>query len=128
MKKIIMALFTMILFVGCIGGKTDVSKEVMGKTYTLISAEKDNPITITFDKEKLSGNSGVNNYFGTYEIKENKIEISKIGSTRKMGPENLMEAETKYLKELTEAKEIKIEKNTLILLTNSGMELKFNKK
>lgn len=128
MKKIIMALFTMILFVGCIGGKTDISKEVMGKTYTLISAEKNNPITITFDKEKLNGNSGVNNYFGTYEIKENKIEISKIGSTRKMGPENLMEAETKYLKELSEAKEIKIEKDTLILLTNSGMELKFNKK
>ena len=84
-------------------------------------------ITISFDKNKVNGNSGVNNYFGSYEIKNNSIKIGPVGSTRMAGPENLMKIEFEYLKLLQDSKTIKLNNNLLILTTNDGKVLKFEK-
>ena len=84
-------------------------------------------ITISFDKNKVNGNSGVNNYFGSYEIKNNSIKIGPVGSTRMAGPENLMKIESEYLKLLQNSKTIKLVKNILTLTTSDGKVLKFEK-
>lgn len=84
-------------------------------------------ITISFDKNKVNGNSGVNNYFGSYEIKNNSIKIGPVGSTRMAGPENLMKIEFEYLKLLQDSKTIEFNNNFLILTTNDGKVLKFEK-
>ena len=84
-------------------------------------------ITISFDKNKVNGNSGVNNYFGSYEIKNNSIKIGPVGSTRMAGPENLMKIEIEYLKLLQDSKTIEFNNNFLILTTNDGKVLKFEK-
>ena len=84
-------------------------------------------ITISFDKNKVNGNSGVNNYFGSYEIKNNSIKIGPVGSTRMAGPENLMKIEFEYLKLLQDSKTIEFNNNLLILTTNDGKVLKFEK-
>jgi heat shock protein HslJ len=49
--------------------------------------EKDNDV---------NGFSGCNNFFGKYEITNNKLKLSKIGSTRMMCP--VIEQETKLLR------------------------------
>ncbi|MBB1535649.1 META domain-containing protein [Leptotrichia sp.] len=84
-------------------------------------------ITISFDKNKVNGNSGVNNYFGSYEIKNNSIKIGPVGSTRMAGPENLMKIEFEYLKLLQDSKTIEFNNKLLILTTNDGKVLKFEK-
>lgn len=84
-------------------------------------------ITISFDKNKVNGNSGVNNYFGSYEIKNNSIKIGPVGSTRMAGPENLMKIEFEYLKLLQDSKTIKLNNNILILTTSDRKVLKFEK-
>lgn len=84
-------------------------------------------ITISFDKNKVNGNSSVNNYFGSYEIKNNSIKIGPVGSTRMAGPENLMKIEFEYLKLLQDSKTIEFNNNLLILTTNDGKVLKFEK-
>lgn len=84
-------------------------------------------ITISFDKNKVNGNSGVNNYFGSYEIKNNSIKIGPVGSTRMAGPENLMKIEFEYLKLLQDSKTIEFNNNLLILTTSDGKVLKFEK-
>ncbi len=84
-------------------------------------------ITISFDKNKVNGNSGVNNYFGSYEIKNDSIKIGPVGSTRMAGPENLMKIEFEYLKLLQDSKTIEFNNNFLILTTNDGKILKFEK-
>ena len=64
--------------------------------------------TLVFGEDnKLSGNGGCNNYFGTYELFTNGITISNIGSTRKMCSEEIMEQEMTYLNILENAKSIK---------------------
>ena len=64
--------------------------------------------TLVFgDDNKISGNGGCNNYFGTYDLYSNGITISDIGSTRKMCSEEIMEQEMTYLDILGKAKSIK---------------------
>ncbi len=70
----------------------------------------DNTIITTLvfgDDNKISGNGGCNNYFGTYDLYSNGITISDIGSTRKMCSEEIMEQEMTYLDILGKAKSIK---------------------
>ncbi len=64
--------------------------------------------TLVFgDDNKISGNGGCNNYFGTYDLYSIGITISDIGSTRKMCSEEIMEQEMTYLEILGKAKSIK---------------------
>jgi heat shock protein HslJ len=64
--------------------------------------------TLVFgDDNKISGNGGCNNYFGTYDLYSIGITISDIGSTRKMCSEEIMEQEMTYLDILGKAKSIK---------------------
>lgn len=113
--------------------KLDLSKKLKNTKWKLLEMgqttlpEKDGEITISFDENKVNGNSGVNNYFGSYEIKNNSIKIGPVGSTRMAGPENLMKIEFEYLKLLQDSKTIEFNNNLLILTTNDGKVLKFEK-
>ena len=70
--------------------------------------------TLVFgDEDKISGNAGCNNYFGSYELYPNGIKISNIGSTRKMCSEDVMEQEMTYLDILQKANSIKFTDNKL---------------
>ena len=60
--------------------------------------ENNQEFFIKFSSEgKLSGNAGCNSFFGSYEIKGNKLFTSKIGATRKMCLPIDMEIENKFL-------------------------------
>lgn len=128
MKKLLLFLITTMLFVGCFGKKEDISSQIIGNTYILQGVLPESEIDINFEKDKVSGTSSVNRYFANYTLERNKISIQEPGSTRMMGPENLMIQEQEYLKNLKDSKEIEVTKDGIILLTNSGVKLNFVKK
>lgn len=128
MKKLLLFLITTMLFAGCFGKKEDISSQIIGNTYILQDVLPESKIDINFERDKVSGTSSVNRYFANYTLEGNKILIQEPGSTRMMGPENLMIQEQEYLKDLKDSKEIEITKDGIILLTNSGVKLNFVKK
>ncbi len=127
MKKALLILLTMGAFAGCMGKKEDISSEIIGNTYVLTEVEPNSEVNIKFDENRLGGSAGVNNYFAEYKIDGNTIVISNPGSTKMMGPENLMKQEDEYLKNLVDSKEIELENNNLIIITNTGEKLNFEK-
>ncbi|WP_297598185.1 META domain-containing protein [uncultured Cetobacterium sp.] len=128
MKKMILFVITSLMFGGCFGKGEDISSRVLGNTYILQKVVDGSEIDITFEKERLSGKAGVNNYFAGYKIDGQTIKVEAIGATRMMGPEVLMVQEQEYLKNLNEAKKIEVTEKGIVITTTSGVELDFDKK
>ena len=99
-----------------------------GKDLEIKNLQNEEKITLSFEENRISGNSGINNYFVNYEITDDNINIGMIGSTSMAGPENLMEIEREYLTFLENSKKIKlVDQTTLTLTTNKGEILTFKK-
>ena len=88
-------------------------KKANGKVYHLTAPYKNTEITITFSGNSFSGFAGVNNYFGSIEIKDNQIIIKDIGRTRMAGPEKLMDIEEDYIKSLQASNKLSVNKKEL---------------
>ncbi|WP_448820048.1 META domain-containing protein [Cetobacterium sp.] len=128
MKKIVLFLITIVLFTGCFGKKEDIGSQIIGNAYTLQGTLPESQIDIAFEKDKISGSSGVNRYFANYTLDGNKISVQEPGATRMMGPENLMTQEQEYLKKLKDSKEVEVTKDGVTVVTTSGEKLNFVKK
>ena len=128
MKKIVLFLITIVLFTGCFGKKEDIGSQIIGNAYTLQGTLPESQIAIAFEKDKISGSSGVNRYFANYTLDGNKISVQEPGATRMMGSENLMTQEQEYLKKLKDSKEIEVTKDGVTVVTTSGEKLNFVKK
>lgn len=115
MKKIIILLLTLLTAASC-QSRMDVAgelKKANGKVYHLTAPYKNTEITITFSGNSFSGFAGVNNYFGSIEIKDNQIIIKDIGRTRMAGPEKLMDIEEDYIKSLQASNKLSVNKKEL---------------
>lgn len=115
MKKIILSLLTILAISSC-QSRMDIDgelKKVNGKIYHLTAPYKNTEITITFSGNSFSGFAGVNNYFGSIEIKDNKIIIKNIGRTRMAGPEKLMDIEEDYIKSLQASNKLSVSNKEL---------------
>lgn len=128
MKKLVLLLIAVFIFVGCFGKKEDVASKVIGNSYILQEVIAESEIDITFEADRLAGSSGVNRYFANYTLDGAKITIQSPGSTLMMGPENLMVQEREYLKSIEEAKEILVTETGIIITTKSDKKLNFIKK
>ena len=118
---------------------SNLTKELSGTKWELVKIDRkemkdifspnDDGITISFSGNRISGNSGVNNYFCDYIVTAGNITIGTIGSTKIAGPDNLMKLERQYLEILQNAKKISLTNNktTLIFTTDSGKTLIFEK-
>ena len=99
-----------------------------GKDISKLISKNENNITLSFDENRINGNSGVNDYFGNYEITNDDIKFASLGSTRMAGPENLMKIESEFLELLRNSKKIKLSnQKTLVLTTDKGKTLTFEK-
>lgn len=92
-------------------------------------AGEHSPLTLNInlkdDKYAISGNSAVNSYFGSFELlsydSENntgKIESGAIGSTKKAGPEALMNCESRFLGQLERATDFAFDDNDKLRIGN----------
>lgn len=115
MKKIIILLLTLLTAAAC-QSRMDVAgelKKANGKVYHLTAPYKNTEITITFSGNSFSGFAGVNNYFGSIEIKDNQIIIKDIGRTRMAGPKKMMDIEEDYIKSLQASNKLSVNKKEL---------------
>ena len=89
-------------------------------------------LTASFGEDgTLSGNSGCNNYTGSYEVDGGQITIGPLASTMMMcsDPEGVMDQEAQYLAALQSAASYQIERNVLELRTKDGaLAAMFNQK
>lgn len=83
------------------------------------SVPDQNRPTLSFEQERLNGSAGCNNYFASFQVDGDRIEIQNIGSTRKIC-EGLMERETQYLSGLQQAGQYKLKNNQLEISTPEG--------
>lgn len=99
-----------------------------GKDVSKLISKNENNITLSFNENGINGNSGINNYFGDYEIVNNNIKVGPLGSTKMAGPENLMRVEREFLELLENSKKVKLsDQKTLVLTTDKGKTLTFEK-
>lgn len=115
MKKIIILLLTLLTVAAC-QSRMDVAgelKKANGKVYHLTAPYKNTEITITFSGNSFSGFAGVNNYFGSIEIKDNQIIIKDIGRTRMAGPKKMMDIEEDYIKSLQASNKLSVSNKEL---------------
>ncbi len=82
------------------------------------------PITISFnaDENRFAGKV-VNNYFGTYEQKEDTVTLHPLGATMMMGPENAMRAEQEWMQLLLNVKTIQQTENGLVFTLKNGQRI-----
>lgn len=66
--------------------------------------------TMTLKAERVSGNGGVNDLTGSFKATDDgKITFKRIGSSRKAGPQEAMDQETRLLQSLTKATTFEID-------------------
>lgn len=71
-------------------------------------------------EEKLSGNTGCNNFFASYKVNDNKILISNSGATKKLCFGKVNNYEFLFLQALSRVDSYEIERNYLTLLSEEG--------
>ncbi len=104
--------------------------DILNKTWYLESmtlagkSEHLFPATLVVGEQKITGKGGCNNFFGKYELVDDKITISKIGATR-MYCQEASKFETKYLRALESVTSYAKKENRLTL-SWAGGELIFS--
>ena len=97
----------------------------------LLANTKDIPqeLTLSFEEHSnnVSGFSGCNNFFGTYEIDGNTISFSEFGSTKRLC-KRFMDIEQNMLKSLAQVNNFTLEDKTLSLQQDDTILLKATKK
>ncbi len=110
---------------GCI---SPASENLKGNWVLIGSGPDNTPITgiinIEITDSNISGNSGVNNYFGSITIgPDGKCIISNLGSTKMAGPANLMTQEQQYYNTLKNVTGYKIIDGNLVMTDSDGKTL-----
>lgn len=83
-----------------------------------------NPFIVFGKDGRYSGNTGCNEYYGTYHCRKDKIKMSYEGSTKKLCQN--MRIEKSYLQQLhADFKRFEIKKDTLWLMDANGEVLRF---
>ena len=98
-------------------------EDLLKTSWTLVSITTDkgeaslpnqHGITLVIDEQgRISGKSGVNQYFGSVSMVEGKISWGQMGCTEMAGPPERMEAESLYVKSLSQTTTYQIAQNVL---------------
>lgn len=132
MRKLVIASVAASLALSCgttagIPTKITNQPELSGSKWILAEQVKGQMPTMVIENEKLSGNAGCNNYFGTVTINSANggFTSGNIGSTRKACA--YMETENNFLNMLPKANRYRVSGNTLELFENQLLLLKFQR-
>ena len=84
------------------------------------SAPGGEPPTLEFaDPWRIAGSTGVNRYFGSYELPGDEIVFGLVGSTLMAGPEPAMRVERQFLAVLSGAQPVEIADGALLIGTGA---------
>ena len=103
----------------------NLKQELNGREFKILGDEYNKEVIIGFEGDRFFGYSGINRYFGQYEINGGKLVIENMGTTKMDGKEQDMILELKFLTILKDNKSIKLEGDKLILISNEDFKLEF---
>lgn len=97
--------------------------KMYGEDFSTLSS----PVTLQFSEtdHKVSDFGGCNRFFGNYELTNNTLRITSLGST-KMYCQETMAVEDKYFKALQEVQSYSLKQKTLYLLAGKEVIMEFS--
>lgn len=125
MKKLMTALFSLLMVAACSKAET---ASIKGKSFQLSEKPAGLEITLAFDANEMRFHGkAINNYFGSYQLTSapDGISFGAAGATMMAGPVPQMEAEHKYLADLSKITSYKLEGKKLTLSNGSDINLVF---
>ncbi|MDR6404131.1 MULTISPECIES: META domain-containing protein [Chryseobacterium] len=134
MKNLFLGICTAFVLASC-GTMSSSSASKVGKTqpslagtkWALADNVKGKVPTLNIDGEKINGNAGCNNYFGTAKVDASTGNFSagQMGSTKMMCDN--MNVENNFMDMMGKANKYVVSGNTLELYKDNLLLLKFNK-
>jgi len=94
--------------------------EVEGGSVSAAADQRDAHIVFDAEKMRVTGYSGVNSFFGGYDTNGGGLRMSRMASTRRAGPPELMNLESAFLKALGATRSYRITADKLELLDSGG--------
>jgi len=120
LTTIIALTLSTLLFACSNSANTAIQLQDLQKEWKLSSIDN-NPVqsmsSISVDEQaKATGNLACNNFFGTAELKDNKLRIDKMGSTRRMCEPAINDVEMTVSSTLSSWSEVQINNQQLTLI------------
>ena len=103
----------------------NLKEQLNGREFIIVTEGYNSKTSIGFKGDRGYGFSGINRYFGTYQVSGGKFVFGEFGLTRMAGSENEMTLELKFLDILKNNKSVKLSGDTLTLVSTEGIELIF---
>ncbi|EHI78684.1 hypothetical protein HMPREF9093_01076 [Fusobacterium sp. oral taxon 370 str. F0437] len=108
-----------------VGLFANLKEQLNGREFIIVTEGYNSKTSIGFKGNRVYGFSGINRYFGTYQVSGGKFIFSEFGLTRMAGSEKEMTQELKFLDILKNNKSVKLSEDTLTLISTEGIELIF---
>ena len=108
-----------------VGIFTNLKEQLNGREFIIVTEGYNSKTSIGFKGDRVYGFSGINRYFGTYQVSGGKFVFGEFGLTRMAGSESEMTLELKFLDILKNNKSVKLSGDTLTLTSTEGIELVF---
>ena len=102
-----------------------LKEQLNGREFVIVTEGYNKKTSIGFQGDRVYGFSGINRYFGTYQVSGGKFVFGEFGLTRMAGSESEMTLELKFLDILKNNKSVKLSGDTLTLTSTEGIELVF---
>ena len=102
-----------------------LKEQLNGREFVIVTEGYNKKASIGFQGDRVYGFSGINRYFGDYQVSGGKLVFGEFGLTRMGGSQDEMTKELQFLDLLKNNKSVKLSGGTLTLISNEGIELVF---
>ena len=102
-----------------------LKEQLNGREFFIVTDGYNKKVSIGFQGDRVYGFSGINRYFGDYQVSGGKLVFGEFGLTRMGGSQDEMTKELQFLDLLKNNKSVKLSGGTLTLISNEGIELVF---
>ena len=102
-----------------------LKEQLNGREFVIVTEGYNKKTSIGFQGDRVYGFSGINRYFGDYQVSGGKLVFGEFGLTRMGGSQDEMTKELHFLDLLKNNKSVKLSGGTLTLISNEGIELVF---
>ena len=104
-----------------------LKEQLNGREFFIVTDGYNKKASIGFQGDRVYGFSGINRYFGDYQVSGGKLVFGEFGMSRQGASEEEMTKELQFLDLLRKNKSIKLSGDTLTLVSTEGIELVFKR-
>ena len=102
-----------------------LKEQLNGREFVIVTEGFNKKASIGFQGDRVYGFSGINRYFGDYQVSGGKLVFGEFGMSRQGASEEEMTKELQFLDLLKKNKSVKLSGGTLTLISTEGIELVF---